>query len=119
MLLRYALVAEPATGHLHSFVWLLKPGNPQHQLASDVRLLPPNLVEQCSLYVDKLEYSWGLPSDVAFAAAKIPRAAHKFQPRPEMVAPMQRRSPSAADAAQLDHDLRQFANSVNAANSNP
>jgi hypothetical protein len=108
MLLRYALVVEPDAGQLHSLVWLLKPGDPQHQLASDIRLLAPSCVAEFSLHVDKSEYFWGIPSDNAFAVTDLPRAARKFPPPAPLVPAMQRASLSVADATQLDRELRRL-----------
>ena len=38
----------------------------------------PNPVIDCQLYVDKSEYSWGIPSDNAFACLKIPQGRLQF-----------------------------------------
>lgn len=106
MMLRYALVLEPMTGKLHSLVWLLKPGKSRHQLASPIHELRENQVQVCPLFVDKSEYSWGFPSENAFAATHIPTAARKFQPTNMMRPAMRRSAPTVADAALLDHNLR-------------
>lgn len=117
MLLRYGLVLKPVDGRLYAFAWLLKPQARQHQLVSDLRLLAPNLVEQCDLHVDKSKYMLGIPSDNAFAAVDIPKAQRSFNPSEKILPAMQSAAPTVAEAAQLDQGLRMLVADWDAAES--
>jgi hypothetical protein len=107
--LRYALLADERTGALETLMWLLdREGGGYQGPSSPVRRLPPNLIEYAVLHVDGNEFTLGLPTDRAFAAAELPPAREQFPFAEEMKAPAARPLLSPADARRLDAWLRKL-----------
>lgn len=74
MYIRHAFVVTPA-GNLLTFVWLLgSERNGTSVLAEDVlQLLPPNLQEDRVISVKREKFTFGIPSQDAFALVRIPQ----------------------------------------------
>ena len=71
MVMRHALVVDPASGKLYTLVWLL---TSDFQPAEDaLQLLPDGMREQRLLSVKRDEFTLGIPSPEAFALRRIPQ----------------------------------------------
>jgi hypothetical protein len=72
LVLRYAVLVDEHTGQLDTLAWLIDVDAAGRYLglSGHLQWLKPNLSFDCRLYVDKSEYSWGIPSDVAYACLK-------------------------------------------------
>jgi hypothetical protein len=75
MVIRHVILASPTTGKLSTFVWLLDPEGPDGYALAEKGLqkLPPNCLEDRVLSVDGQKFTLGIPSNDAFALAKIPQ----------------------------------------------
>jgi hypothetical protein len=73
LVLRYAILVDEHTGQLDTLAWLIDVDDGRYLgLSGYLQWLKPYLSFDCRLYVDKSEYSWGIPSDVAYACLKTP-----------------------------------------------
>ncbi len=74
MVMRHALLVEPATGRLQTLVWLLNKTPTGYVPAErELQLLPPNMQEARLLHVLKERFTLGIPSPDAFALVRIPQ----------------------------------------------
>jgi hypothetical protein len=75
MVLRHAIMVSPATGQVSTFVWLLgsDEGNGYALADKGLQKLPPAFREDRVLSVDGQKFTLGIPSNDAFALAKIPQ----------------------------------------------
>lgn len=75
MVMRHALVVDPASGELTTFVWLLSKGKQNaYELADDnLQMLPPNMHEPRFLSVDRSKFTLGIPDRDAFALVQLPQ----------------------------------------------
>jgi hypothetical protein len=80
LVLRYALLVDPQSGELETLDWLIDVDDRGRYLAllGNMQWLAPSKVMVCDLYVDKSEYTLGIPSDNAFACLKIPQGRLQF-----------------------------------------
>jgi len=82
MIVRYLFRVSPADGRLDTFVWLLVEGpSPGDYLPVEDTFehLPPKMREDRVLNVDGDQLTFGIPSDEAFAAVRIPQGtSHRF-----------------------------------------
>lgn len=75
MVIRHVILASPKTGKVSTFVWLLGPdGRDGYALADKgLQKLPPGFLEDRVLSVDGQKFTFGIPSNDAFALAKLPQ----------------------------------------------
>jgi hypothetical protein len=106
--LRYALLVDDRTGHLDALLWLLDRQADPDAPASRVRLLPRNLIEDCVLHVDAHEFTLGVPTDRAFAAAELPPARAQLSFPDDLKAPAARPLLTPAEARRLEAGLRRL-----------
>jgi hypothetical protein len=80
LVLRYGIVVDPQSGRLNALAWLIDVDEQQRylRLVGNMQWLAANKVMDCQLYVDKSEYTLGVPSDNAFACLKIPQGRVQF-----------------------------------------
>ena len=82
VVLRYALLVDPATGRLETFLWLIdqdESGNYAAAPAGEIEWLPPSKLEDCILNVDAREFNaLGMPTETAFAITNIPQGKKKL-----------------------------------------
>ncbi|WP_406693786.1 hypothetical protein V5E97_22385 [Singulisphaera sp. Ch08] len=75
MVIRHAILVDPKSGRLSTFVWLLgadgKGGYARAE--TTLQLLPASLREDRVMSVDGQKFTFGIPSDAAFAVARIPQ----------------------------------------------
>jgi hypothetical protein len=74
MTLRHAILVDPDTGRLSTFVWLLsKTASGFEPAEKTLQLLPPNMHEARLLHVLRDRFTVGIPSPDAFALVRIPQ----------------------------------------------
>jgi hypothetical protein len=75
MVIRHVVLVSPTTGRLATFVWLLgSNGKKGYALAeTTLQLLPQGLREDRVMSVDGQKFLLGIPSNDAFAVARIPQ----------------------------------------------
>jgi hypothetical protein len=74
MTMRHAIVVDPDTGRLATFVWLLsKTPSGFDPAERALQLLPPNLHEARLLHVLRDRFTLGIPSADAFALVRVPQ----------------------------------------------
>lgn len=74
MVLRHALVLDPATNKLHTFVWLLSKDRANYTIAEKtLQLIPEGLREDRYLSVKRDKFVLGLPTPEAFALVRTPQ----------------------------------------------
>ena len=75
MIIRYALLADESTGGLETFCWVIETDAAGRYVGSvgSIQWLPPNKLMDAALYVDKNEYTLGIPSNRAFAIMAPPK----------------------------------------------
>jgi hypothetical protein len=73
--MRHAIVVDPATGRLATFVWLLGDDGRGGYAAAEpaVQLLPADMHEARMLAVKRDRFTLGIPSPDAFALVRIPQ----------------------------------------------
>jgi hypothetical protein len=64
---RYALLVDVPTGRLDVLAWVLDCG------PDEMALLEPNTIDEVELFVDRKEFTLGVPSEAAFAVDRLPR----------------------------------------------
>lgn len=109
VVLRYALLADPATGRLDNLVWGIdKDGEGRYAGAfGDIEWLPKNKISDAKLYVDGDEFTVGIPSENAFAIVEPPKGQKQIA-IPEELKTIAGSPKLTADAAyQLEMKLRQ------------
>jgi hypothetical protein len=86
--MRHAIVVDPDSGRLATFVWLLT-RTPSGYAPSEgvLQLLPPNMQEARLLHVLKDRFTLGIPSPDAFALVRIPQGTSvPYTPQLQQVA---------------------------------
>jgi hypothetical protein len=80
LVLRYGILVDPPSGRLESLCWLIDVDDQQRylRLVGNMQWLAADKVMDCQLYVDKSQYTLGVPSDNAFACLKIPQGRVQF-----------------------------------------
>jgi len=75
MVMRHVILVAPQTGQLTAFVWLLnRDSGDQYSLADNaIQMLPPQMHEDRVLSVDSRKFTLGIPSNDAFALARLPQ----------------------------------------------
>jgi len=75
LVLRYCAALDPQNGNLETLAWLIDVDeNGRYlKLLGNAQWLPQNMLIDCHLYVDKSEYTFGIPSNNAFASVTIPQ----------------------------------------------
>ena len=74
MVNRHAILVDPATGKVSTFVWLLSKPRDSYDFADKaMQLLPENMREARMLSVDRNKFVLGIPSADAFALWRIPQ----------------------------------------------
>jgi hypothetical protein len=101
---RYALHVDATTGELTTWAWRIGPDAKPDPTGAVVRL-PANAVERPQLVIDDNEFTLGIPSEAAFAVAKLPNGAvATFAPADRGRFAAQRFTPQAL--AELEQALR-------------
>jgi hypothetical protein len=122
LVLRYAVLVDEHTGQLDTLAWLIDvDANGRYLgLSGYLQWLKPDLSFDCRLYVDKSEYSWGIPSDVAYACLKTPpgrlQLSVKQGPLTTLIA---KQRWTLAEAPTVDAGLRDVLNQARAADHTP
>jgi hypothetical protein len=122
LVLRYAVLVAGPTGELDTLAWLLDVDDAGRYLglSGHVQWLKPNLAFDCRLYVDKSEYSWGIPSNVAFACLKVPPGQLQLAIKPgPLTALLAKRRWTLAEAPTVDAGLRDVLRQARAASDEP
>jgi hypothetical protein len=74
MVMRHAILVDPDTGRVATFVWLLTRSPTGYEPAEkSMQLLPPNMQEARLLHVLRDRFTLGIPSPDAFALVRIPQ----------------------------------------------
>jgi len=75
MVMRHAVVVNPQSGQLATFVWLLAKDRAGDYVAAEqaIQLLPANMKEERLLSVRRDKFVLGVPSPDAFALVRIPQ----------------------------------------------
>ena len=74
MVNRHAILVDPATGKVSTFVWLLSKADGEYAFADKaMQLLPENMREARMLSVDGDKFVLGIPTAEAFALWRIPQ----------------------------------------------
>jgi hypothetical protein len=71
MIMRHALLVDPATGRLYTLVWLLT--NNYEAAEETMQLLPEGMWEKRYLSVKRDKFTLGIPSKDAFALRQVPQ----------------------------------------------
>ena len=81
VVIRYALLLDPATGRLTVLAWALEEDRKAGAAPlGPIELLPENLVHRCPLHVDTNEYVLGFPTKRSFAMYTPPPGRKKIDP---------------------------------------
>lgn len=76
MVLRHAVVLDPATDKVSTFVWLLARESDRYAIAEkEFRLIPEGFREERFLSVKRDRFTFGIPSADAFALMRTPQGA--------------------------------------------
>lgn len=72
---RYAILLDPRSGQIATLCWGVDIDGQGRPFASNTALewLPPNKVDQLTLYVDPAQITLGIPSGLAFAINQVPQ----------------------------------------------
>jgi hypothetical protein len=75
MVMRHAIVVNPQSGKLATFVWLLAKDRAGDYVPAEkaIQLLPPNMREQRFLSVKRDKFFLGVPAPDAFALVRVPQ----------------------------------------------
>ena len=74
MVNRHAILVDPATGKISTFVWLLSKSRDTYDFADKaMQLLPENMREARMLSVQRDKFTLGIPSADAFALWRVPQ----------------------------------------------
>jgi len=109
LVLRYGVLVDPQSGQLDTLAWLIDVDDSGRYLglSGNMQWLAPNKVMTCDLYVDKSEYTFGIPSDNAFACMKIPQGRLQFAVKDrELATLLTKKRWTQAEAAAVDARLR-------------
>lgn len=70
---RYAIMVDPASGKLTSTVWLIETDSRKNykRVLGKVNVMPQSNNYKCDLYVDSNQYTFGIPSKLAYACVSI------------------------------------------------
>jgi hypothetical protein len=107
MVMRHVILVSPRDGKLTTFVWLMgSDGRGGYALAeSALQLLPPNYHEDRVLSVDANKFTLGIPSDDAFALARVTQGTPvKFTSTLSQLAATRQFAPESA--RQLEAELQ-------------
>lgn len=122
LVLRYAVLVDEHTGQLDTLAWLIDVDADGRYLGLSgyVQWLKPNLSFDCRLYVDKSEYSWGIPSDVAYACLKPPPGRLQLSVKPGPLTTLIAKPRwTLAEAPTVDAGLRDILKQARAADETP
>lgn len=98
MILRHVILVAPHTGRLTTFVWLLgSNGKGGYAVAeSTLQLLPEAFHEDRVVSVDGQKFTLGIPSDDAFALARVPQGrAIRYTPKLSTLGAVRRFDPES------------------------
>jgi hypothetical protein len=72
---RYAVLLDPRSGQIATLCWGVDLDNQGRPYVSNTALewLPPNKVDELTLYVDPAQITLGIPGDLAFAVNQVPQ----------------------------------------------
>jgi len=107
MVLRYAILADPKTGKVSTFVWLLSDKDEEYDLAdNDMQLLPEGFREKYTLSVKLDRFNaFGIPQPDAFARRKLSQGkAVEFTPALRKLAAIKKFTEEKA--VELENQLR-------------
>src|SRR5262245_5116823 len=110
VVLRYALLADPATGRLDNLVWGIdKDGDGKYAgVFGDIEWLPKNKISDAKLYVDGNEFTVGIPSENAFAITEPPKGQKQIAIPEELKTAAGSPKQTADTAHELETKLRQL-----------
>jgi hypothetical protein len=106
---RYAVLVDPKTGRLETFVWFLERDERGGGKAAlgQMQLLPPNKFDECDIHVDGRFFSvFGVPTEEAFAMVRPPKGRQQVPFTMELARLAIETNPTASQAASLDAALR-------------
>ncbi|SIN72799.1 hypothetical protein SAMN05444166_0474 [Singulisphaera sp. GP187] len=107
MVIRHVILVAPQTGRLTTFVWLLGSNGKGGYARAEttLQLLPTSLREDRVMSVDGQKFTFGIPSDDAFAVARIPQGTPiRFSPPLSTLASV--RHFNAESVAKLETELQ-------------
>jgi hypothetical protein len=99
MVIRHAILVSPQDGKLTTFVWLMgSDGHGGYAVAErTLQILPANMHEVRTLSVDASKFTFGIPSNDAFALAHIPQGTPvKYSPELTRLAATRQFTPETA-----------------------
>lgn len=72
--MRHAILVNPQTGRVNTFVWLMTDTREGYQPSENaIQLLPPAMQEKRWLSVDRTKFTLGIPDRDAFALVQLPQ----------------------------------------------
>jgi hypothetical protein len=108
VVLRYAVLVEPGTGRLDTLVWLLdrtEEGD-LHGPIGAAQWLSGSRADDCVLHIDSREFTLGIPTEQAFALARLPAGQREAEIPDRLRGLASRQRLSAAAARDLENGLR-------------
>ncbi len=118
LVLRYGVVLDRHSGRLDTLAWLIDVDDAgrYRTLTGNMQWLAANKVLDCHLYVDKSEYTLGIPSDNAFACLAIPPGRIQIAVKdPPLATLLARQRWTASEAPTVDASLRNILQRAQAA----
>lgn len=107
VLLRYAVLVDAATGQLDTLLWVIdRDDKGALKAAGPAQWLPPGKTEDLVLHVDAREFSFGVPSEIAFAIDKMIKGDKEVELADALVGPAGKARLTAEQAAELEAGLR-------------
>jgi hypothetical protein len=109
VILRYAVLVDPATGNLETLLWVIDRDGRGGYKGTDglVEWLAPAKQDDCVLHVDANEFTLGIPSDRAFALERIPQGQKQLAMPDDLKQLAGRSRPTAEIAQQIEVKLRE------------
>lgn len=109
IILRYALLVDAATGKLETLLWVIDRDERggYKGAVGPMEWLPPGKMEDCVLHVDANEFTFGVPSDNAFAMNKVPQGQKQIALADDLKPVAGRMRLTADMALQLETKLRE------------
>jgi hypothetical protein len=106
---RYALLVEAHTGRLDALVWRidLDEHGRYAGAAGPIEWLPPSLIEDAALHVDRNEFTLGIASDIAFATYRLPPGQKQLPLTDDLKSIAGKPRLTATEAHALDVRLRE------------
>lgn len=105
---RYLLLVDSNSGRLDVLLWLVDRNEAGDVLGAvgDIEYLPPNKIVDATLAVDDSQFTFGVPSDLAFGVTSLPAGRQKIAMPEDLRAIAGQARLSDAEAKTLERRLR-------------